>query len=195
MLPSDGAIAAVTCQRRWLANVDRDRFARDWGSAYRCKHISAGSSTWVGMLHRRICIYSRSGTFDDFSDDVPGGTQAFTPTQCSLWCGGQQDWHAVLQPAGVLLSWSACRGRLRLLGAAISRPGLVRYRPYDGSHVPAARFRDQKPLSVSTSCYFWSQALPSRRGFRRIRDAVNLGAVIAGFADNLRKLPFMIAKS
>ena len=72
MLPSDGAIAAVTCQRRWLANVDRDRFARDWGSAYRCKHISAGSSTWVGMLHRRICIYSRSGTFDDFSDDVPG---------------------------------------------------------------------------------------------------------------------------
>src|SRR5262249_31096971 len=40
---------------------------------------SAGSSTWVGMLHRRICIYSGSGTFDDFSDDVPGGTQAFTP--------------------------------------------------------------------------------------------------------------------
>src|SRR5262249_13282408 len=68
----------------------------------------------------------------------------------------------------------------------------ARHWPYNRPQVPTAtaRLRDQEPFSISASCYFRAQALPSRRRSWSTCDAFDLGAVIAGFADNLRKLPF-----
>jgi len=84
---------------------------------------------------------------------------------------------------------------MRSSRGASSRTALTRHRPYDRPQVPtaAARLRDQESPSVSARRYFRTQALPSGRRLWSIRDAVDLRAVIAGFADDLCKLPFPIA--